>query len=704
MIDIHGGRKRSLGKIKGVPIDIKGCVMEIDMDVTEAKEYSVLIGNDLLSKIKAVIDYQKRILTFQWKGISEYTAITCWKRLEYQRDKPMNLETTNEKQEPVHQISYEDEFEDETEELDDQPYCIIGSEEHPLVRISNSDIFIEQRQEPKTYLEEVKMCVNKELVNGKGMERHWKGPNAICWCDKVLETINDECPSCAQKEKDWELLKYLDDDIPDYHQNNKTKELTKEQQQQLDELLERNNDLFTTPEQILGRTDLEQHRIIVEHEHPIKQKAYRMSPTENKFIDNEIQRMLEQGIITPSKSPWTSPVVLVAKKNGKTRFCVDYRKLNAITKKDAYPLPRIDEILDSMYNAKWFSSLDLASGYWQVGMDPRDRDKTAFITKQGTYEFNVMPFGLTNAPATFQRLMDKIFYEVKEKYVLVYLDDINIYSTTFEEHLEHLQDVFDRLREAGLKLGPDKCHFCKTELAFLGHSISDKGIAPDPAKIEKVQNFLIPTNLTELRGFIGLASYYRRFIQDFATITAPLNKLLKKDTPFIWTDECQQAFEFLKDALTTAPILSYPNFEEPFILYTDASYQGLGAVLGQKDEEGNEHVIAYASRSLDKAELNYAPTEIECLAAVWGMKYFRPYIYQSTFELVTDHAALKWLINKPDPSKRMARWIMTLTDYPYTISYKQGKRHHNADALSRLKSNSENQHHHSSQKFNNHEY
>jgi hypothetical protein len=197
MIDIHGGRKRSLGKIKGVPIDIKGCIMEIDMDVTEAKEYSVLIGNDLLSKIKAVIDYQKRILTFQWKGISEYTAITCWKRPEYQKDKPVNLEITSEKQEPTPQISYEDEFEDETEELDDQPYCIIGSEEHPLVRISNSDIFIEQRQEPKTYLEEVKMCVNKELVNGKGMEQHWKGSNAICWCDKVLETINDECSSCA---------------------------------------------------------------------------------------------------------------------------------------------------------------------------------------------------------------------------------------------------------------------------------------------------------------------------------------------------------------------------------------------------------------------------------------------------------------------------------------------------------------------------
>jgi hypothetical protein len=280
--------------------------------------------------------------------------------------------------------------------------------------------------------------------------------------------------------------------------------------------------------------------------------------------------------------------------------------------------------------------------------------------------------------------MDKIFYEIKEKHVLVYLDDINIYSNTFDEHLKHLQDVFSRLRDAGLKLGPEKCHFCKTELTFLGHVISDKGIAPDPAKVEKVQNFSIPTNLTELRGFIGLASYYRRFIENFASITAPLNKLLKKDEPFNWTSECQHAFEFLKNALITAPILSYPDFEKPFILYTDASYNGLGAILGQLDEKGKEHVIAYASRSLDKAENNYAPTEIECLAAVWGMKYFRPYLYQTPFELVTDHSALKWMLNKPDPNKRMARWLMTLVDYPYTIKYKQGKRHNNADALSRL--------------------
>jgi hypothetical protein len=689
MIDIHGGKKRALGIIKDVPVTVKGRTITVDMEVTEAKEYTILVGNDWLDKVGGIIDYPNRLLAFQWDGMKCRTPITCWKRPEFQEGKPVGLEQNQQQKETPEETEEtwdsEDEYESEPEDLEDKIYCaILGDDQTPLATVSEKEIAIGDRLEPKEYLEDLKMYTNTELINDKGLERHWKGPNAICWCDKVLETSQEKCDDCKLKHDDWELLKYMDEDMPDYHQPNTKVQLTESQQGRLDELLEQNQDLFVDNAQLLGRTDVEQHRVIVENEHPIRQKAYRVSPNENQFIDGEIRRMLDQGIIRPSKSPWTSPVVLVSKKNGKTRFCVDYRKLNSVTKKDAYSLPRIDEILDSMHNAKWFTSLDLASGYWQVGMDPRDRDKTAFITKQGTFEFNVMPFGLTNAPATFQRVMDKIFYEVKEKYVLVYLDDINIYSTSFEEHLEHLQDVFNRLRDAGLKLGPDKCHFCKRELGFLGHVISAEGIAPDPAKVDKVQNFPVPTNLTELRGFIGLASYYRRFIQDFAQIAAPMNKLLKKDTPYIWSKDCQKAFEFMKNALTSAPILRYPNFEEPFILYTDASYTGLGAVLAQKDEEGLEHVIAYASRSLDKAEQNYSATEIECLAAVWGMKYFRPYIYQSQFELVTDHSALKWMLNKADPNKRVARWLMAIMDYPYTVKHRAGKRHLNADALSRI--------------------
>jgi hypothetical protein len=230
----------------------------------------------------------------------------------------------------------------------------------------------------------------------------------------------------------------------------------------------------------------------------------------------------------------------------------------------------------------------------------------------------------------------------------------------------------------------EKCQFCKKELAFLGHVINANGIQPDPGKVDKIKNFPIPTNITELRGFIGLASYYRCFIQDFAIIVAPMNNLLRKDIPYIWNEDCQSSFEILKEKLTTAPILTYPDFTKQFLLYTDASYKGLGAVLAQEDDNGNEHVIAYASRSLVGAEYNYAPTEIECLATVWAMKYFRPYIYLSEFTLITDHSALQWMINNPTPSKRMTHWIMTITDYPFKIQFRKGKKHQNADALSRI--------------------
>ena len=270
--------------------------------------------------------------------------------------------------------------------------------------------------------------------------------------------------------------------------------------------------------------------------------------------------MMEQGIIRPSSSPWASPIVLVKKKNGKMRFCVDYRKVNKITKRDAYPLPRIDEILDSLGKAKWFTSLDLASGYWQVEMNETDREKTAFVTKQGIFEFNVMPFGLTNAPATFQRLMDRVFYDIKDKYVLVYLDDVTIYSSTFEEHIQHLKEVLERFRRANLKLNLDKCHFCKKEISFLKHLVSEEGIKPDPTKVNKVKNFPMPINTTELRGFIGLASYYRHFVQDFATIVKPINYLLRKNISFIWNEACEKAFEFLKKKLITTPILIYLAF------------------------------------------------------------------------------------------------------------------------------------------------
>lgn len=341
-------------------------------------------------------------------------------------------------------------------------------------------------------------------------------------------------------------------------------------------------------------------------------------------------------------------------------------------------------MLDSLGGSAWFTSLDLASGYWQVEMDPKDKEKTAFITQFGTFQFTVMPFGLCNAPATFQRLMDEVVHDELWKFVVVYLDDLNIYSQTFEEHLDHLRIVFDRLKNAGLKLNPDKCKFVANELTFLGHIISKEGIRTDPDKIEKVRNFPRPENLTQLRGFLGLALYYRRFIKDFSKIANPLNKLLRKNTPFNWTTTQQQAFERLRNCLISSPILAYPNWSQPFLLFTDASTFALGAVLSQKDNEGNERIIAYASRSLLPAEKNYTITELEYLAVVWAVGKFHHYIHGSRFTLITDHSALVHLLNLTTPNGRLARWVMKLQSYDFDTIHRADKRHSNVDSLSRI--------------------
>ena len=434
----------------------------------------------------------------------------------------------------------------------------------------------------------------------------------------------------------------------------------------------------------MGRTSRVYHTIDVGDAKPIKQRWYRTSRPEGQFIQEEIQRMLQQNLIERSRSAWASPVVLVRKKNGKMRFCVDYRQLNQVTKKDSYPLPRIDDMLDALGSSSWFTSLDLASGYWQVEVAPEDREKTAFITQFGTYQFLVMPFGLCNAPATFQRLMDDVLEGILWKFVVVYLDDLNVYSTTFEQHLEHLRIVFERLKKAGLKLNPEKCFFAKKELTFLGYLISSEGIHTDPAKIDKVKNFPIPKNLTQLRGFLGLASYYRRFIKDFSKIANPLNKLLRKDNPYLWTSAQQNAFELLKQHLIQAPILAYPDFRKEFILLTDASTIGLGAILAQKDIEGNERVIAYASRTLNRPEQNYSATELECLAVVWAVRHFHSYLHGNRFILITDHSALCYLFKTATPTGRLARWVMKLQPYDFKVIHRAGKKHTNVDSLSRI--------------------
>ena len=371
-------------------------------------------------------------------------------------------------------------------------------------------------------------------------------------------------------------------------------------------------------------------------------------------------------------------------------LCVDYRGLNAVTKADTFPLPRIDDLLDQLDKARYFSTLDLASGFWQIRMEPRSQEKTAFVTPQGLFEFRVMPFGLTNAPGVFQRLMQQVLAGLNpddgNEFVTAYIDDILVLSSTLEEHLEHLQRVVDRLLEVNLKLKPSKCKFVREEVEYLGHVITAGGLKTNPRLTDAVQKFPRPENLQELRRFIGMSSYYRRFIPNFAKIAQPLHHLTTKGTPFNWAADQDAAFMSLKMKLATPPVLAYPCFDKDFILETDASIQGLGAVLCQTQEDGKSHPVAYASRALNPAEKNYSVTELETLAVVWAVTHFHSYLYGNRVTVLTDHSAVKAVLETSNPTGKHARWWTRVYGRgvrEVRIVYRAGRENASADALSR---------------------
>lgn len=418
---------------------------------------------------------------------------------------------------------------------------------------------------------------------------------------------------------------------------------------------------------------------------PMRQRPYRIPLSKRKLVEEEIDKMLSEGVIRPSNSPWASPITLVPKKDNTIRFCVDYRKLNSVTKKDAHPLPLIQEIFDNLSGAKVFSTLDLKSGYWQIPVADEDIEKTAFVCHRGLYEFKRMPFGLANAPAVFQRTMQQVLGDMVGDFVMVYIDDIVVYSKTRQEHQEHLQMVFDALEFHGLKLKPSKCHLDVPVVELLGYIVSAEGIACNPDKTKAISDLSQPKDIKEVRSFLGMTGYYRQCIQDYARIAAPLVKLTKKNTRFQWGLEEKEAFDTLKELLVSSEVMAHPDTSEPYKLYTDACDYAVGAILVQMDSAGVERPVQYVSKQLSGSQLNWATIEKEAFAVIHALTKLRPYLYGATFTIYTDHKPLKALFLSEVKNTRIQRWATLIAEYGARIEYRKGAHNIRADMLSRIK-------------------
>ena len=510
----------------------------------------------------------------------------------------------------------------------------------------------------------------------------------IGWAEE--EGIRD--PECKTEEgklrrearsDEWYRIQFKLDEAPVLREGKRMKEAI--------DLLREFDDLFSENDDY-GHTDLVEHEIHTQEAAPIKCKYRPINPIMEGKLKEQLDHWLEKDVIEPSTSPWSFPLLAVPKKNGKIRWVLDYRRLNEVTVKNAFPLPNIEDNLARMADSKVFSGIDGTGAYHVVAVKREDREKTAFSTPWGLYQFKHMPFGLCNAPATYCRLVQKVLEGIPLSVAVPYLDDTCIHSVDFNDHQEGLRKVFEAHRRAGLTLQPEKCQLYRPEIEYLGHRISDQGIAVPDKYIDVVRNWPKPTSVKDVRTFLGKVSYYRRFIQDFSAVAAPLTDLTKKDgeeekEDFTLTTEAELAFNILRNQLGQTPILAYPQFhsEQPFIVDTDWSCDpgAIGGVLSQV-QNGYERVIAYGARKLNTAEKNYSSHKGELLAVIFFLRHWKYYLQPKRFILRTDHEALKWIRNIEEPKGMILRWLETLSNYDFEIQFRPGKQHGNADALSRI--------------------
>ena len=543
-ITIKAANGEPLEYIEKIQVPIEICNQEYIHDVAIVKnfQFDLLLGNDFLYKASIIIDFPNATI----------------------KSKESNAPITIQKEETWITI-HEDK--------------IIPSRSEMILNLNLSQDMINQNTlmifEPVQNIPE-----NKNILLARCLVTPKMKTIPIRICNPSLDEVKlysktrigtlEPCEFLGNIDASSKILKTQQKEIPN-NINLEDSELTIDQKEKLLKLLKKYSNIFAEDPKNPGTTNQVFHHINTKKHQPINQPSYRTGPKEDETINKEVKEMLKNQVIQPSTSPWSSPIVLVKKKDGKLRFCVNYRKLNTITEKDVYPLPRIDDTIDTLAGATYFSTLDLASGYWQIPVANEDRPKTAFKTKKGLFEFKVMPFGLCNAPATFQRVMDRLLIGLKWNFCLVYLDDIVIFSKTFEKHIEHLEEVFKRIQNANFHLKAEKCVFGRKEIIYLGYSISKEGIKPEPSKLTAIQSIKAPSKIKQLQQFLGLCSYYRRFIKNFAQIAEPLNQLLRKSIKFEWLEKHQKAFEDLKNKLQKPPILALPNFQKQFFINTDAS-------------------------------------------------------------------------------------------------------------------------------------
>ena len=484
--------------------------------------------------------------------------------------------------------------------------------------------------------------------------------------------------------------------------------LSNEERERFTQQLQEYSSIFSVDDMDIGCTSAVKHHIRLSDDSAFRVKSRGIAPADYADVRKHLADLMGKGIIRPSESQFASPIVVVRKKNGDVRLCIDYRRLNSRTVRDQYTMPKIEEALHALNGAQIFTCLDLKSGYYQIELEEADKAKTAFWCPLGFYEFNRMPQGITNAPATFQRLMEKCMGDLNLMEVMVYLDDLLIFSRTVQEHEERLTRVLDRLKEFGLKLNPSKCQFFQSSVKCLGHVVSKDGVSTDPGKISSVKSWPTPSNARQLKSFLGFTGYYRRFVANYSAIARPLNQLTagcdltkrrflkgskrKKKTlvrsatePFgsLWTPACQAAFEELIEKLTTAPVLGFVDYSSPFLLHTDASLTGLGAALYQ-EQDGKMKVIAYASRGLSRSEQNYPAHKLEFLALKWSVtEKFHDYLYGSQFKVFTDNNPLTYILTSARLDATGQRWLAALANYDFSIQYRPGKKNADADGLSR---------------------